>query len=102
MILKLLEMLHFTDQKDNQQHSHRIHPHHNSIKNNSISFKRFENLGYKLNPTRIEQSTMVKVTDKELGAPSDLFPNGLTMFYNPNQQSDITRSDATVLGDIIG
>jgi len=63
--------------------------------------QKFENLGYKLNPTRIEQSTMVKVTDKELGAPSDLFPNGLTMFYNPNQQSDIRRSDATVLGDIL-
>lgn len=62
---------------------------------------KFENLGYKLNPSRIEQSTMVAVSAQELGAPSDLFPNGLTMFYNPNQQTDITRSDATVLGDIL-
>lgn len=63
--------------------------------------QKFENLGYKLNPSRIEQSTMVAVSAQELGAPSDLFPNGLTMFYNPNQQTDITRSQETVLGDIL-
>jgi hypothetical protein len=62
---------------------------------------KFEGLGYKLNPSRIEQSTMVKVSDKELGAPSDLFPNGLVMWYNPNTQSTITRNQDTVLGDIL-
>lgn len=62
---------------------------------------RFVQKGYKLNPTRLEQSTMVKVTDKELGAPDDLFPNGLVMFYDPNKQSSITGREETVLGDII-
>jgi hypothetical protein len=62
---------------------------------------RFEDKGYKLNPTRIEQSTMVKVTDKELGAPADLFPNGLVMWYNPNAQSQISRRDDSVLSNIL-
>lgn len=57
--------------------------------------------GYVLNPTRIQQSTMVKVTDKELGAPEDLFPNGLVMWYDPNKQSDIRRREGSVLGDIL-
>lgn len=62
---------------------------------------KFVQKGYKLNPTRLEQSTMVKVTDKELGAPDDLFPNGLVMFYDPNKQSAISGRDETVLGDIL-
>lgn len=62
---------------------------------------RFTTRGYKLNPTRIEQSTMVKITDKELGAPGDLFPNGLVMWYDPNLQSSMSRRDDTILGDII-
>lgn len=62
---------------------------------------RFTTIGYKLNPTRIEQSTLVKVTDKELGAPGDLFPNGLVMWYDPNQQSSMSGRDDTILGDII-
>jgi hypothetical protein len=61
----------------------------------------FEKKGYKLNPTRVEQSTMVKVTDKELGAPADLFPNGLVMYYNPNVQSQISGRDNSVLSDIL-
>jgi len=61
---------------------------------------KFEKLGYKLNPTRLEQSTMVKVTDKELGAPVDLFPNGLTLYYNPNAQSDV-KSDQSLVSDIL-
>jgi hypothetical protein len=62
---------------------------------------KFEQKGYKLNPSRIEQSTMVKVTDKELGAPDDLFPNGLVMYYDPNKQSAISGRDETVLGSIL-
>ena len=62
---------------------------------------RFVQKGYKLNPTRLEQSTMVKVTDKELGAPDDLFPNGLVMFYDPNKQSAISGREGSVLGDVI-
>lgn len=61
----------------------------------------FEKKGYKLNPTRIEQSTYVKVTDKDLGAPADLFPNGLVMWYNPNTQSQISGGDNSVLSDIL-
>jgi hypothetical protein len=61
----------------------------------------FEKKGYKLNPTRVEQSTMVKVTDKELGAPADLFPNGLVMYYNPNAQSQISGRDNSVLSNIL-
>lgn len=61
----------------------------------------FEQKGYKLNPSRIEQSTMVKVTDKDLGAPADLFPNGLVMWYNPNAQSQISGSAGSVLSDIL-
>ena len=61
---------------------------------------KFKKIGYKLNPTRLEQSTMVKVTDKELGAPVDLFPNGLTLYYNPNTQSDV-KSDQSLVSDIL-
>ena len=43
---------------------------------------------------------MVKVTDKELGAPVDLFPNGLTLYYNPNTQSDV-KSDQSLVSDIL-
>lgn len=61
----------------------------------------FEQKGYKLNPSRIEQSTLVKVTDKDLGAPADLFPNGLVMWYDPNQQSEIRGGEESILGDIL-
>lgn len=61
----------------------------------------FEQKGYKLNPSRIEQSTLVKVTDKDLGAPADLFPNGLVMWYNPNAQDDIKRNQGSVLADVL-
>lgn len=57
--------------------------------------------GYKLNPTRLEQANLVKVTDKELGAPADLFPNGLVMWYNPNAQDDIKRNQGSVLSDVL-
>ena len=57
--------------------------------------------GYKLNPSRLEQTKLVKITDKELGAPADLFPNGLVLWYDPNQQKDIKSKDGSVLGDIL-
>ena len=57
--------------------------------------------GYKLNPSRLEQANLVKVTDKELGAPADLFPNGLVMWYNPNAQDDIKRNQGSVLADVL-
>lgn len=61
----------------------------------------FEKKGYKLNPTRLEQSSLVKVTDKDLGAPADLFPNGLVMWYDPNKQSQISGKEGSVLSDIL-
>ena len=61
----------------------------------------FEKKGYKLNPTRLEQSSLVKVTDKDLGAPADLFPNGLVMWYDPNKQSQISGGEGSVLSDIL-
>ena len=57
--------------------------------------------GYKLNPTRIEQANLVKVTDKDLGAPADLFPNGLVMWYNPNAQDEIKKNQGSVLADVL-
>ena len=57
--------------------------------------------GYKLNPTRLEQSSLVKVTGEQLGAPADLFPNGLVMWYDPNQQSTIRGRESNILGDIL-
>jgi len=57
--------------------------------------------GYKLNPSRLEQANLVKVTDKELGAPADLFPNGLVMWYNPNAQDEIKRNQGSVLADVL-
>ncbi len=70
-------------------------------KNQNDFIDRFVAKGYKLNPSRIEQSTLVKVTDKELGAPADLFPNGLVMWYNPNAQDDIKRNQGSVLADVL-
>jgi hypothetical protein len=70
-------------------------------KNQNDFIDRFIAKGYKLNPSRIEQSTLVKVTDKELGAPADLFPNGLVMWYNPNAQDDIKRNQGSVLADVL-
>jgi hypothetical protein len=57
--------------------------------------------GYKLNPTRLEQNSLVKVTGEQLGAPADLFPNGLVMWYDPNQQSTIRGGEQSILGDIL-
>jgi len=57
--------------------------------------------GYKLNPTRLEQNSLVKVTGEQLGAPADLFPNGLVMWYDPNKQSTIRGGEQSILGDIL-
>jgi hypothetical protein len=62
---------------------------------------RFTQKGYKLNPTRIEQMNLIKVTGEQLGAPSDLFPNGLVMWYDANQQSSIRGREDSVLSDIL-
>ena len=70
--------------------------------NNQQSFvDTFIAKGYKLNPTRLEQNSLVKVTGEQLGAPADLFPNGLVMWYNPNQQSTIRGGESNILGDIL-
>ena len=54
--------------------------------------------GYVLNPPREKRSQMVAVTAADLGADSDLFPNGLTLYYNPNVQKDLkTNILATTL-----
>jgi hypothetical protein len=58
---------------------------------------KFVEIGYELNPSRLDQQSMVPYTDKELGAPADLFPNGLTLWYDPKKQSEINKD-----GDSIG
>ena len=70
--------------------------------NNQQSFvDTFIAKGYKLNPTRLEQNSLVKVTGEQLGAPADLFPNGLVMWYDPNKQSTIRGGENSILGDIL-
>lgn len=57
--------------------------------------------GYELNPDRVKRSKMVAVTDKDLGAPADLFPNGLILYYDPTKQSAIDSKDQSVLGSVL-
>lgn len=57
--------------------------------------------GYVLNPDLTKRDNMYAVTAKELGAPDSLFPNGLTLYYNPNNQSSIKGQDTSVLGDVL-
>lgn len=61
----------------------------------------FRAKGYVLNPDLTKRDNMVAVTAKELGAPDSLFPNGLTLYYNPNNQSSIKGQDTSVLGDVL-
>ena len=61
----------------------------------------FTGKGYELNPERVKRTKMVAVTAKELGAPDDLFPNGLTLYYDPNKQGAIDGKDQTVLGGVL-
>ena len=55
---------------------------------------------YVLNPSRYEQQYMKPITDKQLNAPPDLFPNGLTLWYDPRNQSQM-GSDYRPLQDIL-
>lgn len=57
--------------------------------------------GYTVNPPRVDQFKLAKITAEELGAPKDLFPNGLVLWYDPNKQKDIKRKDDSVLSDIL-
>lgn len=61
----------------------------------------FKAKGYEVNPELTKRDNMVAVTAKELGAPDSLFPNGLTLYYNPAKQSGITRQQSSVLGDVL-
>jgi hypothetical protein len=61
----------------------------------------FTGKGYELNPSRVQRTKMVAVSAKELGAPDDLFPNGLTLYYDPNKQQGIEGKDQTVLGAVL-
>jgi hypothetical protein len=74
-------------------------PEFNSEQKSFIDY--YTGKGYKLNPTRVEELSLAKITDKELNAPKDLFPNGLVLWYDPNKQKDIKRKDDSVLHDII-
>ena len=56
--------------------------------------------GYVLNPPREQRSQMKAVTAADLGADSDLFPNGLTLYYDPNAQKNI-KSDQSLVSDIL-
>jgi len=68
-----------------------------SEKQNSF-IKKYTDLGYKLNPSRVEQMTMMPYSYKELGAPEDLFPNGLTLWYDPKTKEDDIED---VIGNIV-
>jgi len=71
-----------------------------NVKQNAF-LDEFKAKGYELNPDLTKRDNMVAVTAKELGAPDSLFPNGLTLYYNPNNQSSIKRQDTSVLGDVL-
>ncbi len=70
-----------------------------NVKQNSF-IKEFTGKGYELNPERVKRTKMVAVTAKELGAPDDLFPNGLTLYYDPNKQDDI-KSNQSLVSDLL-
>jgi hypothetical protein len=83
------------------QHSLATHQSLNFNQDQLDFIDRFTQKGYKLNPTRIEQMNLVKVTGEQLGAPADLFPNGLVMWYDANQQSAIGGREDSVVSDIL-
>ena len=70
-----------------------------NVKQNSF-IDEFTGKGYELNPERVKRTKMVAVTAKELGAPDDLFPNGLTLYYDPNKQDDI-KSNQSLVSDLL-
>jgi hypothetical protein len=57
--------------------------------------------GYIYNPSRIDQIGKVSVDVLNLGAPAGLFPKGTVLWYDPNKQKDISRTDDSVLDDIL-
>lgn len=61
----------------------------------------FSGMGYTLTADTASQGSLIKVTDKELGAPPNLFPDGLVMWYNPQNQKDFKVKDSRVLDDIL-
>jgi hypothetical protein len=62
---------------------------------------RFSGMGYTLTADTVNQGSLIKVTDKELGAPPNLFPDGLVMWYNPELRKDYNVKNDRVLDDII-
>jgi hypothetical protein len=62
---------------------------------------RYEKKGFILNPTQVERENYVPYTAKQLGARPDLFPNGITLYYNPDFQKDLKKSDADDIGDTL-
>lgn len=56
--------------------------------------------GYEINLTPLQKQSWVAITAKELGAPPDLFPNGLVMYYDPNKQKGIDKK-TSLLSDIL-
>lgn len=66
--------------------------------------KKYTDLGYVVPGgegfDRTKVNGMKTVTAKQLGAPDDLFPNGLTLYYDPNQQVNVSK-DQSLVSDIL-
>lgn len=60
--------------------------------------ERYTKLGYKLNPTAVEREDLVPITAVQLGARPDLFPHGITLYYDPKKHSKLTTSMTDDLG----
>jgi len=58
--------------------------------------KKYTDLGYKINPTRVEQGYMMPNNAVELGAPPDLFPNGLIIWNDPQDRKNLSKSEVEV------
>jgi hypothetical protein len=61
---------------------------------------KYQKKGYEINPARVDRENMRPITAEELGAPSDLFPNGLTLYYNPNKQHNLDTTSTELGSDI--
>lgn len=67
--------------------------------------EKYEKLGYVVPGVtkgydRTKVGGMKPVTAQQLNAPADLFPNGLTLYYDPNKQHDV-KSDQSLVSDIL-
>lgn len=60
---------------------------------------RQNNKKYKIDPTELEKLTLKP--EKIDYAPKELFPNGLTLWYDPQTQSTIKGKEESVLSDIL-